>query len=543
MRKIFAYYKNKFFFCRKKSETMKNPFVHFLQLLGIKHTVKYTSRVYNEHPYKNSLYAFSNLLHDYGVDNVAIQLLEEDKDITKLEVPLVVSLGYNLAIVSKIEPDFITYTTLNNYNAKDRLDKFNEYWDGVALLAEIGEKSIEPHYIKHKLYDLFYSLQYYFLFTFMFFLFIYAVWYNELYMNLGHILLLIINFIGVFVGSLLTMKHYKIKSNYADKICSLIQEGNCNDILESDASMLFGLIGLSEVGLSYFTSNCVLLLFFPALIPMLAIINVCVLPFSFWSVWYQKFKANSWCFLCLIVQALFWVIFVEMVFFGYFNQIQESFFFENLIILFCIYAIPFISINLLLSLIIEKNRTESMAHELSSIKANDDVFKTLLIKQPYFEVERDCSQILFGNKDAEILITVFTNPHCIPCARMHNKITKILQDDNSKLCVQYIFSSFREEYDMSTKFLIATYLNNTINDALKIFHEWYSFGRAKRFDFYKKHKVVIDENCMNEFYKHEAWKEKTKLSATPTILVNGYKLPDYYKIEDVLFTTIDFSGL
>ena len=38
-----------------------------------------------------------------------------------------------------------------------------------------------------------------------------------------------------------------------------------------------------------------------------------------------------------------------------------------------------------------------------------------------------------------------------------------------------------------------------------------------------------------EFQKHQSWKGKTQLRATPTILVNGYKLPDNYKIEDLRY--------
>jgi len=38
-----------------------------------------------------------------------------------------------------------------------------------------------------------------------------------------------------------------------------------------------------------------------------------------------------------------------------------------------------------------------------------------------------------------------------------------------------------------------------------------------------------------EFQKHESWKEKTQLRATPMILVAGYKLPDHYKIEDLRY--------
>ena len=45
-----------------------------------------------------------------------------------------------------------------------------------------------------------------------------------------------------------------------------------------------------------------------------------------------------------------------------------------------------------------------------------------------------------------------------------------------------------------------------------------------------------------EFQKHESWKAKTPLRATPTILVNRYKLPANYKIEDLrYFTEFNFD--
>jgi len=40
-----------------------------------------------------------------------------------------------------------------------------------------------------------------------------------------------------------------------------------------------------------------------------------------------------------------------------------------------------------------------------------------------------------------------------------------------------------------------------------------------------------------EFQKHKSWKEKTQLWAMPTISVNGYKLPENYKIEDLKYFT------
>ena len=38
---------------------------------------------------------------------------------------------------------------------------------------------------------------------------------------------------------------------------------------------------------------------------------------------------------------------------------------------------------------------------------------------------------------------------------------------------------------------------------------------------------------LQEFNRHQEWKKNTQLTATPTILINGYKLPREYRIEDV----------
>lgn len=39
----------------------------------------------------------------------------------------------------------------------------------------------------------------------------------------------------------------RMKSNYADKLCSLFKKSDCNDILESKDAEIFGAIGWSEI--------------------------------------------------------------------------------------------------------------------------------------------------------------------------------------------------------------------------------------------------------------------------------------------------------
>lgn len=51
------------------------------------------------------------------------------------------------------------------------------------------------------------------------------------------------------------------------------------------------------------------LLIFPQYINLLALCNLICLPFSFWSVWYHKFRAHAWCTFCLCVQSMLWLLF------------------------------------------------------------------------------------------------------------------------------------------------------------------------------------------------------------------------------------------
>jgi len=97
----------------------------------------------------------------------------------------------------------------------------------------------------------------------------------------------------IFKRKEINKQHLRIQSQYVDKICSLFKQSACNNALESKAAKLFGIIGWAEVGLGYFLTNALLLLFAPALIPYIALINIVTLPFSFWSVWYQKTKAEK----------------------------------------------------------------------------------------------------------------------------------------------------------------------------------------------------------------------------------------------------------
>lgn len=44
-----------------------------------------------------------------------------------------------------------------------------------------------------------------------------------------------------------------------------------------------------------------------------------------------------------------------------------------------------------------------------------------------------------------------------------------------------------------------------------------------------------DTIVLHEFEKHNQWKDSESITATPTVLINGYTLPREYQIEDVSY--------
>jgi len=286
----------------------------------------------------------------------------------------------------------------------------------------------------------------------------------------------------------------RIHSSYADKICSLFSKSDCNNVLESEAAKLWGFFGWSEIGLGYFSANVILLLFFPQSIYILALMNILTLPYSFWSVWYQKVKARQWCPLCLIVQVLLWLIFIVNCISGYIQippinySIIHLFYYSIFVV--CIFAVSIFSFNLLIPIISRGKGLEQTRQEINSIKANEDVFKALLKEQPVYEVSKEDSQILFGNPEAGLMVTILTNPFCNPCARMHKRIEKLMQETNRNICVQYLFSSFSPDLEYAVKGLIAAWLNRC-HPALdagspeQIITGWFEKGKPLKEKFFE----------------------------------------------------------
>lgn len=277
-----------------------------LRELGVPYTPDYTNKRFESMPFM-SLFGLSKLLESYGVESEGL-LISDKSEITKLTPPFIAHTPGGLVITTSIGNGTIGYLTQGVPETMS-LDEFYNVWDGNVLLVYPSDKAAEPDYCTHQEAIFFTKVRNIGLVAGLLALFAYLFISNGIYRHLSTVLLTFFDLAGLYLTYLLVQKSLKIKNKAADNVCKVLQEGGCDSILETKASKFFGIFGWSEVGFTYFSVSLLCLLIFPQWICYLAACNICCLPFTVWSIWYQKFRAKTWCTLCVSVQSTLWLLF------------------------------------------------------------------------------------------------------------------------------------------------------------------------------------------------------------------------------------------
>ena len=89
--------------------------------------------------------------------------------------------------------------------------------------------------------------------------------------------------------------------------------------------------------------------------------------------------------------------------------------------------------------------------------------------------------------------------------------------------------------EINTRFLIAVYQQRK-ERAKEVYKRWYVDGHKSVKDYPELSNVDLYTESVNKAIEYgKAWKVQTGYVATPTVLVNGYKLPEEYDVEDLEF--------
>lgn len=284
-------------------------FTRFLAALGVPYTEAYSDQRFRDMSFQ-SLFGLSHLLKDYGVKNESMRIGDKS-ELTKIPTPFLAQTGNGVFVIVKDVDErsqTVTYDSLGVDNQVS-VTRFEQAWNGIALLAYPDSDSREPDYSQHHLQVIMMFLSKWVLAIGCLCVFSYFFITRHVYSHISTVMLTLLDMVGLYFSYLLVQKSLGIHTATGDRVCGVLEKGGCDSIMSMKVSKLFGVFSWSEVGFGYFGISLICLLVFPHLWPYLAVCNVCCLPYTVWSIWYQRFRAHRWCTLCVGVQSTLWLLF------------------------------------------------------------------------------------------------------------------------------------------------------------------------------------------------------------------------------------------
>lgn len=514
-----------------------------LKLLNVKVTNSYIKEKVLSHPHHSSLLCVSDILSECAVKNIAVRL--DFERVMELSFPIVAQIRDDsntyFVVIVELTNNKILYYDKNDQLTDQRPEDFNKQWEGVCLLTEPQESSIQPGYheeIKEKKNIQFLGiLSILALFAWLFL----VILNNSSYPSTkGSILLgtyLILKILGVIVGLLLVGYEINQYSPVLQKICVANNKFNCSAVLQSKYSKFpFGNYSWSELGLAYFTATLFLILiygFSNLVIGSLGILSLSTIPVIILSIYYQAKVINQWCRLCMVVQFIL-ISEILIAFFGEFYNYPLHI--DSLPVFLFFFISPIIAWKQLSPIL--RSRKDSYLHKrsLTKLKNKKEVFHNLLYSGKRISNNPNGLGITLGVAHAKNMVTLVCSPFCQPCAEAYSEFEKLIESGDIQM--QLIFTATLQKHDQGqlpvSHFLaISEYCEN--KKTLEALSHWF-VKKINNYDEFKKEFPLKDGlNTQNEKIDNmNNWCFHEKITHTPTIYVDGFTLPEEYNVKDYI---------
>ena len=510
---------------------------YIINSLKIKVTTKTLKETLYLNPNFPSLLSLSDVLKDWGVNNLATRIHYED--LINIPLPAIAYINVNGGIFAPIRN--VTETSIEWRDNQEKwktetIEEFNSKWDNVVLLFELKENAGEKNYIDKWKEDFLSKMRkpviiLGFIFSFLLILSIWGTSLNNL--DWKHISLFAVKLVGTFVSSLLILNSIDSNNSFIRSICGNESKNDCNNVLNSKAAKIWGGIGWAEIGFVYFFGG-LLASFFTfffsdsTILNFLIILNFTALPYTVFSIYYQYKIAKSWCRLCLIIQLLFWVEF--MVGANFWTDLKFTFDLKSIAVITLSFLQPILLLSLFIPYLRKSFEYYPLKKELQKSKFNPEYVESLFEKQPVMPpIFEGMKTVIVGDVEANNIITVVTNPLCGPCRKLHLEIESFLNQNKEGIRFQFVFSGHRNS--MSIANTIFSLPNNQQEIAMNL---WYS-GKYKTVEEWSESvsngNEIERSNEQIDF--HNRWGEIAEIQATPIIYLNGREMPLLYELNDV----------
>lgn len=524
----------------KQSQNIDNVYavcVNLVSILKLNVTEESIRGITNHSQYP-SMSSIIDLLNDWNVSAFGVRI--DSSMLTDIPYPAIAHFdkhGGHFVVLTKFEDGQLSYIDPEIGTVTEMLKDFDKRWSGVVLLMETNDQSGEEEYKqkrREKIVDqggrgfsMVLSICLLVLPTFR--------------MNTSAIGIYLLNILGTFLTVLLLQKQFNFAGSLVESFCKLGSRSDCDSVINSPASKLFGVIHLSEVGLSYFVGSVLSIalaaLFSVSAEPYLFVFTLVATVFSFFAIYYQAVVIKKWCLLCLTVVFVIWL--------------QAILFFisppvlvldlNSSSVLFIGFSFPLIFWLSVRNRFIDSFKVANLQRNLNRFLKNDRVFLKLLEDQPCVDFGQFSHELQSGSINAPIQLVVVSNPQCGRCAYTHSVLESLKDALDEKLNIVYRFAV--KTNDKSTvsyqmlESLFSIRQQESNERALAALSGWYQAnGRLEvwKNQFSQQHQPK--NNRISEILlEHEQWCTRVVIQKTPSIIINGKMLPEEFSVTDLKF--------
>ncbi|MCY7292029.1 MAG: thioredoxin domain-containing protein [Ferruginibacter sp.] len=348
----------------------------------------------------------------------------------------------------------------------------------------------------------------------------------------------LLSLIGLVTSILVAGEELGVQNTFVKQVCGAVSNGGCAKVLKSTYARGFAGVTAGDLAIIYFATQLIAVFcsaFYPAILNAMILFSLAGILVAGWSIYTQAVLVKQWCALCLgIVAILLLQSLISL--YAVITLGLEGLFGSNALLLF-------VGIGLLLGLaqlpikaLLKTNYMNGQKlAELKKWKMDAGLFLSQWENEQTVDTTIWENDLVIGNPNAPIKITVACNPYCGPCAKAHEQLDKMLEKHDGEICIVVRFlCDPNDESDRRTivvKSILQIAKSSGGQKQIKqAISEW--FREMNYSHWQKKWLPVLGNDVQAELENHKLWVSESTIRATPSFFINGKKVPGRYVLTD-----------
>ncbi len=483
------------------------------------------------------------ILLDFGVCSKSFRL--EMSELTELEAPLIVQIKMKgqeeLVVLKRWDQQEVEVVTLQDKFVVMALAEFEQFFTGTCLIPFTDEYSGTQNRLLKKNEKIALESIYKSGMVFLFAISILSLGLRAVY-GCDSFSMICILLLEKLLGFWITVQILRIEMNREDgliqQICS---RSDCHKVLHSKAAKPIAGLSMGDLGIVYFGGSLLCMFFVLgqssdiSLLSLLSILTFSALPYTFFSVYYQKRKVKAWCPFCLSVMALLWV--EAGIFLLWYRDHQLMIDVETLwsvALCYCLLFGVWIAIRELLK--IEKQNIGE--HRLVYyVKHNIDFFMSLM----YLGRELAPISLLpyIGNRKSVHKIILVLSPSCPSCIKIFRQAIEFVKKHPDLAEISICLKSTEQisAENRVIEWMLSAFLCEGMDAMIQV-HEIWAGMEDKNIDLFEAHTTTAGferlDKATNLHRQTMRWVHSSEVNTTPTLIYNRKIIPLWYLFSDLI---------